>query len=162
MQAIIEAIQNNLLVVGAIVIVFVPIAYIYRQYTWPIFFHLFEAIVYATSVQLILGGFVRGFKWFKESSSFNNEIVPWSTPLLQPWAIDAYNPRWLFYFTVACWIAIAYIIIVIRPVGVKNRYKHTAKPTSKKPGAVGAKPAGSTYQYTGGRKREQSQSIRRR
>lgn len=161
MQAIQDLIQGNMTVVILVVVAAIPFCYVYRQYTYPFFFHVFEAIIYASIVHALLSGLVRLAAWFKENSSFDKETVTWTTPLFEPWNREGYDPGGLFWVTVVAWIAIAYIIIVIRPVGTKNRYRRDPEPI-KKGATAGATPKGSTYTYKGGRTSQQQQSSGRK
>ena len=148
--------QNNLALIAIILVAALPFCYIYRQYTYPFFFHVAEGIIYASFVHAILSGLVRLAAWFKEASSFDREMVQWTTPLFAPWNREGYNPSWVFWLTIVSWVLIAYIIIVIRPVGTKNKYRRA--PDAGKTGPAGTTPKGSGYTY----KTRTSQTGRRR
>lgn len=149
MPGIQDLVQNNLTLIVLIAVAALPFCYIYREYTYPFFFHVAEGIVYASVFHLVLSGLVRLAAWFKEASSFDRAQVPWTTPLFSPWDRDAYDPTWLFWVTIVTWVAIAYIIIVIRPVGTKNKYRRTPDTGKKRP--TGTTPRGSAYTYKSGR-----------
>lgn len=155
MQAVQELLQNNATLIILVVLAALPFCYIYRQYTYPFFFHVFEGIVYASIFHAVLSGMVRLAAWFKEASSFDRLPVAWTTPLFAPWYRDGYEPGGLFWVTILAWIAIAYIIIMIRPVGTKNKYRR-APDVGKKAPAAGATPQGSTYTYKSGRTSQQA------
>lgn len=157
MQAVQELIQNNIAITVLILVAALPFCYVYRQYTYPFFFHVAEGIVYASVVHAVLSGLVRLAAWFKEASSFDREAVMWTTPLFAPWHRDGYDPGWLFWLTIVSWVGIAYIIIVIRPVGTKNKYRRA--PDVGKKGGAGTTPQGSSYTYKTSRT---SQAGRRR
>lgn len=158
MQAVQDLVSNNLTLVVLIAVAALPFCYVYRQYTYPFFFHVAEGIVYASAFHLVLSGLVRMTAWFKEASSFDKEQVEWTTPLFAPWQRGGYDPGWLFWLTIVAWVAIAYIIIVVRPVGAKNKYRR-APEGGKKGVPAGTTPRGSAYTYKSGRT---SQAGRRR
>lgn len=156
MQAVQELISNNVTLFILIALAALPFCYIYRQYTYPFFFHLFEGIVYASVFHALLSGLVGLAAWFKEASSFDRtEVITWTTPLFAPWNREGYDPGWLFWLTIVAWVAIAYIIIVIRPVGTKNKYRR-APDVGKKGPAAGTTPRGSGYTYKSGRATQQA------
>lgn len=149
MESIQELVQNNGFVILLVVLAALPFCYIYRQYTYPFFFHVAEGVIYASVVHAVLSGLVRLAAWFKEASSFDRAAVNWTTPLFAPWDRSAYEPQWVFWLTISAWVLIAYIIIVIRPVGTKNKYRRA--PETGKKAAAGTTPRGSAYTYKSGR-----------
>lgn len=132
MDSLIQFVQENAVLLGIIAIAVIPLGYVYRQYTFPLLFHSCEGLIYASIWHAVLWSMVSLATWFKNASSMEalDDVTraDWSIPLMAPWDRAAYDPSWVFFLEVAGWVAILYIIIFIRPVGTKNRYKREAKP----------------------------------
>lgn len=124
MEAVIEHLQDNAVAYVFGLVVVVPIVIFFRRWLVPIFQWMIEIAIYATGLHVAVHFVTALIAWFQRAASSEyletGEGVDWSTPLLQFWDMEAYNPVGIFYFEVAVVIGITILVIKIRPFRVQR------------------------------------------
>lgn len=142
MEAVIQHVQQHMAGYIALSVCIVPLLYVFREITKPVFFYTFEIILYAAGFHLVFGGLVRFFGWFRDASSFEHvntggvvSQVALSTPMKEFWVKELYSPITLYYVECAALAIIIFIVVYFRPLGwgQKNKYVGAdGKPAPKK------------------------------
>lgn len=136
-EVILEHLQANMVAYGIIALCILPILYMARKYVVPFIFYTLEILVYMVVVHVSVYTITRVAAWFRDSSSFDNafgrksEQTNWSTPLLEFWQREAYEPSWVFWFEIVVSVLIVIAVFRYRPMkihkGRDRRYSDTGK-----------------------------------
>ncbi len=155
MDALIQNLQQNIVMYAILVVAITPILYVFRKWTGPFLFHTFEGVVYASIVHLILSAMLYLFGGFKNATNMDaagpQGAVNWKTPLFTPWERELYNPSWIFWVNAVAWIFIIYLVIFVRPAHRKNKY-HGKEGKQGAPKKASSTQSQSGYQYRGGQR----------
>ena len=139
MDQVIAHLTDNAMAYGGLLVISLPVLYIFRQYTVPAFLWTLEVFIYFVIMHLVVHFFIIFAKWFRDETTPNNswdmarEEVYWGTPLLEAWDRSQYNPGWVFYFEVVFIIAATIFVLKNRPIKTQK----PLPPKPKKPGMGG-------------------------
>ncbi len=156
MDPIFEHIEANSIAYIAIGACLIPIFYLTRKYTAPLFFYILETVLYAGLFHLAFGGAVRFLAWFRDASKFRYwetsvEDLKFTTPLANFWMRDQYVPVALFYVECVALAIIVFIVVYFRPMNLgRNKYKGNEERHGRKRPQYGSRFEGSTA-VAGGR-----------
>lgn len=128
-----------------LVVALLPLLYLTRKVTWPIIAYGLTILIYtvimhaAIHVILVLATWFRGATAFKVLEDGTTvQPAPLTSPLLEPWVIEQYNPTAVFYLEVVCFVGILVMIYYFQPMRLHktNTYKgkepQGLKPSKKK------------------------------
>jgi len=135
---LIEAIQANMTEVLIGVGVALPILILTRKWSVQLLQFLLEVIVYSGIMHLLVAGVVRLIVWFKGASTgkagaYGTREPPpaWTTPLVDFWSYELYNPRWILYLEIAFVLLFVFIVWRYRPMQIQQsrnrKFDHTGK-----------------------------------
>lgn len=127
-QAILVHFQENYVAYLVIGVCALPLLYFSRKYSVPVILYTVEVIIYWGLIHLAMGTLVRFAAWFKDQSSMKRafdtkDFVPpaWTTPWLEPWNREAYEPGWVFYLELLMAMATLYAVWRYRPLRIQNK-----------------------------------------
>lgn len=151
MDAVIEHLQTNYVAYIVLAICTLPLIYLTRKYSVPVILYTLEILVYCTIVHAVVHVVVLLTVWFKDQSSFRAldskgvEEISWTTPLLEPWARELYDPAGLFIFEIIVFVLIFAAVIRYRPMKIHKGRQRKFDDRGKKiksgaRSAAGAKP----------------------
>lgn len=150
MDAVLEHLQEHMAIYIVAAVVVLPLTYAFRQWTFPVIFHGLEGAFYFVCLHLVLGGMVRFFQYFKSETEMESALgtagarAPFTTPMnLDLWQRELYEPEWLFYVEIGLILAIAYVVLRMRPVNYKRKNRYTGKA-----GGPGSKIKKPKYSYS--------------
>ena len=130
MEAVVQHVTNNVVGYAALAAFLVPFLIIFRRHVWPLVFHTCEVIVYSVVFHVVFGGIVRFLAWFRDASSFEHydttgvvNQLSFTTPMTNFWIKELYVPQGLYFFELAAFAAIVFIVIWFRPLGTQNYYR---------------------------------------
>ena len=106
----------------------IPILYLTKGYSLPLIQYLIELAIYSSIMHLFIGGVVRVAFWFREEStvrSFNagERPDPWTTPWIEFWDTEAYQPYWILYLEIALVLIIFGLVLRYRPMKIQYKTK---------------------------------------
>jgi len=141
MEAITEHLKEyyRWYLLGAVCVL--PAIIIFRRHVIPAIFYAVELAIYmallhgATHLVVLLAG------WFKDQSTMKRaqgllgqDFNPgWTTPLLEFWKRNEYQPQWLFYFEIVLVLLLISLMWRYRRPRMRRPRKKTIAP-KKKPG----------------------------
>lgn len=137
---------------GAVVLL--PILYFTRRYSVPAILFTVETVIYFIVGHTIVWCIVTMATWFKNNSTMRalekdgtvRDVADWSTPYLEFWNKELYNPEWVIYLEGVMALLIIAAVIKYRPLKVHNphkrRYDDAGKVITK------GKAPGQSYSYT--------------
>jgi hypothetical protein len=142
-EAIMLHLQENGIAYFAGAVVLIPLSIVFRKYTLPVLYHTCEYVLYCAVAHTLIGGLTRAFSWFRSETAFksysgdvSSEFKPFTTPLNQNfWQRELYSPQWMFWFEVGVALLLLYIVIVVRPVKLKQKPYKSKRPA---PGQISA------------------------
>lgn len=128
MDAVLEHLQEHYLIYLLVAVALLPILFVTRRYSVPLILYAVEYVIYLGIMHVLVGTIARVAAWFKEQSSMDqafdrpSDPAPeWSTPYLEFWDAEAYNPTWLLYFEIALAVLIFVMMWRVRPMQVRRR-----------------------------------------
>lgn len=164
MEALIAHLQENAVLYAAGGICLLPVIYLTRKFSVPAILYLVEFSIYSGLLHVATNVLVRVTRWFKESSSMRAlredgkpiDTPEWSTPLIEFWKTEEYDPNWVWKMEVAFLVVILIIMWRYRPMKIQRKggrkTQEYASGGKGKPG--GYKPGGykpGAYQGTSGK-----------
>lgn len=135
MITLFEHARDNVALYVIVALVVLPVSIYYRRQCAPVLYHFVEYCVYVGCMHILFGGIVRVAGWYKTETSMValGPDKPFITPLWdQFWIKGLYRPEALFYVELGLAFLLAYVVVVIRPVRMKNR-SYNNRPNEKKP-----------------------------
>jgi hypothetical protein len=131
MDAVMEHLQMwyPAYIVGGILLL--PVIFFTRHYSLPAILFAIEMVIYMFIAHVVIWCIVNVATWFKNNSSMkalDKEGVPegavdWTTPLLEFWKIEEYNPGWIVYMEGVFAVLIVIAVLRYRPLKVHNPHK---------------------------------------
>ena len=126
-------------IMGAICVL--PFIIVFRRVAVPAIMYVVEFCIYTGLLHCLTYGVVVTAAWFKDQSTMKRaqglvgqDFNPgWSTPIVDFWNREAYNPRWLFYFEIALLFLVIFMMWKYRPLRAR-RPKQKGSAPKKKPG----------------------------
>lgn len=106
-----------------------PLIYVTRKYSVPLILYIVELAIYACSIHVVTWCLVVLTRWFREQSSMRAlapdgrplDAPDWSTPLLEFWKTEAYNPSWIWIVELVC-LGIALVLMWrYRPMRIQRK-----------------------------------------
>ena len=143
MEAVIEHIQANMVAYGIIALCILPVLYLGRKYVVPFVLYTLEILIYISILHVTVYTIVRVGAWFRDSSSFDNafgrasEQTTWTTPLLEFWDQEAYDPSWVYWFEIVVAVMIVIAVFRYRPMKIHKGRDRRYTDTGKRIGAGG-------------------------
>ncbi|HRI87205.1 MAG TPA: hypothetical protein PK869_03020 [Candidatus Hydrogenedentes bacterium] len=130
MEPVMSYVQENAIQCAVVAAIVIPLLYATRRWTWGPIQWVLELVIYFSIFHICLHYVVMLTDWFQFESQMKMLVdekvrMNYTTPLLAPWVMEAYNPKWLFYFE-----AVAVVLII----GAMFRYRpmKTQKPLPKR------------------------------
>ncbi len=127
-ETIIAHLQENMVAYAVIGVCALPLIFFSRKYSVPVILYTVEVIIYWGLIHAAMGTLVRFAAWFKDQSSMKRafdtkDFAPpsWSTPWMEPWNRDAYDPQWVFYLEVILALATLYAVWRYRPLRIQHK-----------------------------------------
>lgn len=130
MELALAHLQEHAAQYGVVAAIGIPFLYLTRRWTWGPIQWVIELVIYFGIFHTVLHYIVQLTDWFQFESQMKMLVdqkvrMGYTTPLEAPWAMEAYNPKWLFYFE--C-VAVVLIIAAM----VRYRPMKTQKPLPKR------------------------------
>ncbi len=145
MDALVQHLQQHMLVYLAGLACLVPIVYITRRWAVPLLLYVAEFVIYVVFMHLFIHGAVAFGSWYRQESTFRvladgtrTVEADWGTPLVEAWTRELYRPEWLFYVEAALVVAIIVCMYRYRPLRVQQpKPKSASRPAGRysRPGA---------------------------
>lgn len=135
MITLFEHARDNAALYVIVTLVTLPVLIYYRRQCGPALYHFVEWCTYLCCTHVLFGGIVRVAGWYKSETSMVALGLdkPFITPLWDKfWVKELYRPEALFYVELGFAFLLAYVVVVIRPVRMKNR-SYNNRPNKKKP-----------------------------
>ncbi len=162
MEIVLEHLREYYVLYIITLICLLPVIYVTRKYSVPAVLYTVELSIYLGLMHSAMCGLVAITRWFRESTSMDVldasgrpiDRPDWSTPWLEFWNLEAYNPSWVVWIEVVLAFIILLLMIRYRPMAIqrakkKRNFKNEGgAPAYGKPGyrgAPGAKPGASHY-----------------
>lgn len=127
----------------AVGIVAAAVFAVFRRFAAPIVAKVLEVSIYCSAMHVAVALFVRMVAWFKGETSLRalhetgEDLMPdWTTPFIQFWNRDLYQPRWLVYLELAFVVIILGLVWRFRPIFIKPKRQKTAGPPPEKMKAI--------------------------
>jgi len=106
-----------------------PVIYLTRKWTVPVILYLVELAIYYALMHGAMHVIVGVTRWFKENSSMRAlredgkplDTPEWSTPFLEFWNKQAYDPQWLVYVEIALAVIILLLVWKFRPIQFQRK-----------------------------------------
>ena len=140
-ETIIAHLQENYVAYIALGVCALPLIFFSRKYSVPVILYSVEVLIYWGLIHLALGTLVRFAAWFKDQSSMKRafdtkDFTPpdWTTPWLEPWNREAYEPGWIFYLEVILALATLYAVWRYRPMRIQQKRERRFDDRGKKIG----------------------------
>lgn len=117
----IEHIQQNMnAYIGGGVVALIIIV-IFRRIMVPVVLKALEVSVYFAAMHLAVSTAIRALNWFQiASSEMANDPGPgWTTPRVEFWNKELYNPEWLIYMELGFCAVILVVVYFFRPLYIK-------------------------------------------
>ncbi|MCC6155862.1 MAG: hypothetical protein IT367_18995 [Candidatus Hydrogenedentes bacterium] len=121
MELALAHIQENAAQYGVVAAIVVPLLYFTRRWTWGPIQWALELVIYFGIFHTIMHYVVALTDWFQFESQMKMLVdqkvrMGYETPLTQPWIMEAYNPKWMFYFEIAAVVLIIAAMLRYRPM----------------------------------------------
>jgi hypothetical protein len=127
-QDILTHLQTNAIAYVVVGVCLLPILYIFRRWSVPTILYTLEITIYWSLMHAVMGALVRFAAWFKDQSSMKRafdtrDFVPpdWTTPWLEPWKLEGYEPRWVAYLEIIFAVLILAAVLRYRPMRIQNQ-----------------------------------------
>ncbi len=119
-----------------------PFIVVFRRVAVPAIMYVIELCIYMGLLHCAIWVIVAVAAWFKDQSTMKrardlvgDDYNPgWTTPILEFWKREEYNPHWLFYFEIVLFFLVIFLMWRYRPMRMRRPKKAMESKNKKKIG----------------------------
>ena len=137
---IMEHVVANPVIYGIVALLAVIIIYFTRPYSTSFIFYSIEIFIYIFIMHTIMHVLVYLTAGFSNQTTMRNVfdgeargVATWTTPLVNFWERDVYDPQWIMWFEIVLVIIIIGLVRYFRPMKVQTKVKSSMKIEPAKP-----------------------------
>lgn len=137
-QPLLEHVLNHAMAYGIGAVIALVIIYFSRPYSTAILFYSIEIMVYLFAMHTVVHIIVRALAWFSNETTMKNVFdgnararVVWTTPWIDFWDMEIYDPSWIVWLEVFFAIVIIGLVRYFRPMRVQTKFKGNMAPDKK-------------------------------
>ena len=139
MEAVLEHLRAHAVGYVACAVCVLPLLVIFRRYAFPVLFYVVEFLVYCALMHTAVHCTALLAGWFKDQSTMKRaqglqgqSFNPgWTTPWLEFWKRNLYEPHWLLYLELVAVGGIVFLMWRYRPFRIQTRGRRAAPPKKK-------------------------------